>query len=108
LSNNIFALVDSERSNAGAHPAERRINFEEVCKRVGFDVSVTELRALENYFPDYAVKAAFGASFSELTPYERLADHANGWSKAENWRIAHHIAKADLPASDVGVFLDRI
>ncbi len=108
LSDNIVALVDSERPGIGAPPADRRVRFEEVCKKIGFDVCLTELRAIENYFPDYAVKAAFGSSFEQLMPYERLADHPNGWSKADNWRIAHYVGKADLLSSDIGKFLERI
>jgi energy-coupling factor transporter ATP-binding protein EcfA2 len=108
LSGSIFALVDSERHDASAPPAERRAKFEEVCKKVGFDVCLTERRAIENYFPDYAVKAAFGPNFEHLAPYERLSDHANGWGKSDNWRIAHHVTKSDLLSSDVGRFLARI
>jgi energy-coupling factor transporter ATP-binding protein EcfA2 len=108
LSNNIFALADSERPGEAAPAAERRLLFEQVCRRVGFDVCLTQRRALENYFPDYAVKAAFGSSFGELQPYERLAEHANGWRKADSWRIAHHVKKDDLLLTDVGRFLDRI
>lgn len=108
LSENIFALVDSERPSAGAPPVERRIKFEDVCKEVGFDVHLTELRAIENYFPDYAVKAALGCSFEHLTPYERLSDHPNGWNKSENWRIAHYVEKSDFLSTDVGKFLERI
>ena len=96
LSKNIFALVDSERSSAGSSPAERRIKFEEICKKAGFDVCLTARRAIENYFPDYAVKAAFGPSFEELAPYELLSEHANGWRKSDSWKIAHHVKKSDL------------
>jgi energy-coupling factor transporter ATP-binding protein EcfA2 len=108
LSGNIFAVVDSERPGEGAGAAERRMAFGEVCKKVGFDLCLTERRAIENYFSDYAVKAAFGPSFEQLQPYERLDDHPNGWSKSDNWRIARHVRKADLLLSDVGAFLDRI
>jgi hypothetical protein len=100
--------VDSERHIAGAPPAERRTKFEEVCEKVGFEVCLTERRAIENYFPDYAVKAAFGSSFEQLTPYERLSDHPNAWSKSDNWRIAHHVKKSDLLSTDIGKFLGRI
>ena len=108
LSHNIVALVDSERPSEGAPPAERRLKFEEVCKKVGFDVCLTERRAIENYFPDYAVKAAFGPSFAQLSPYELLSEHANGWSKSDNWKIAHHVKSEDLLATDIGQFLSRI
>jgi hypothetical protein len=59
LSDNIFVLVDSERHGLGAPAAEGRLKFEETCKKIGFDMCLTERRAIENYFPDYAVKAAF-------------------------------------------------
>ncbi|MCK1463329.1 AAA family ATPase [Bradyrhizobium sp. 2] len=108
LSQNIVALVDSERTIDGAQPAERRLKFAEVCRRVGFDVCLTEKRAIENYFPDYAVKAALGSSFAALAPYELLSEHANGWSKSDNWRIAHHVTKHDLLTTDIGQFLSRI
>ena len=108
LSSNIFAVVDSERPSEGAEAAQRRKAFGEVCKKVGFDLCLTERRAIENYFPGHAVKAAFGSSFEQLQPYERLDDHPNGWSKSDNWRIARHVAKADFLLSDVGAFLDRI
>ena len=84
------------------------MKFDEVCKRIGFDVCLTERRAIENYFSDQAVKAAFGSSFQQLAPYERLADHSNGWSKTDNWRIAHFVTKAELLSTDVGRFLERI
>jgi energy-coupling factor transporter ATP-binding protein EcfA2 len=108
LSQNIVALVDSERPSEGAPPAERRVKFEEVCKKIGFDVCLTERRAIENYFPDYAVKAAFGPSFAQLSPHELLSEHANGWSKSDSWKIAHHVKKEDLLATDIGQFLSRI
>ena len=108
LSSNICALVDSERHEASAPPAGRRLLFEQVCTNVGFRVCMTEMRALESYFPDNAVKAAFGASFVSLEPFERLADHPNGWRKADNWRIAHHVKKGDFISTDVGRFLDTI
>jgi hypothetical protein len=108
LSDNIFALVDSERPSVGAPPAERRARFEEVCKKLGFDVCLTEWRAIENYFPDYAVKAALGSGFEQLAPYERLSDHPNSWGKSDNWRIAHHVKRDDLLSTDIGKFLERI
>lgn len=105
LSANIFVLVDSERPDASSPPAQRRIAFQQICERVGFNFCVTGRRALENYFPDRAVKSAFGTSFSALDPYERLADHANGWAKSDNWRIAHHLVEDDIAGTDVGEFL---
>lgn len=108
LSQNIFALVDSERFDAVSPPAVRRVQFDEVCKKIGFGVCLTQRRALENYFPDHAVKAAFGQSFEALKPYERLDEHPNAWGKSENWRIAHYLQKSDILPTDVGTFLSQI
>jgi hypothetical protein len=108
LSSRIFALVDSEKHSAESHAAERRRQFAEVCSRLDFEVCLTERRAIENYFPDRAVKAAFGMSTDSLQPYERLSDHPNGWSKSENWKIARYLTKDDVISSDIGAFLDRI
>ncbi|WOH59772.1 ATP-dependent nuclease [Bradyrhizobium sp. BWC-3-1] len=108
LSENVYALVDSERPDASAAAAQRRVQFEQICNRIGFGVCVTQKRALENYFPDSAVKAAFGASFSALGPYDRLDQHPNGWAKSDNWKIAHHVKEEDLMQTDVGRFLSEI
>ncbi|MBR0725908.1 ATP-dependent nuclease [Bradyrhizobium manausense] len=108
LSNNVSVLVDSERFNSNEPAAERRQQFAETCTKIGFQVCVTGRRAIENYLPDHAVKAALGEGFSALTEYERMAEHANGWAKADNWRIAHFMNKADLLSTDVGQFLERI
>ena len=69
---------------------------------------MTERRAIENYFPDKAVKAAFGNSFSELGRFDLLKDAANPWRKSDNWKIARQIQKEDLAGTDLMVFLERI
>jgi hypothetical protein len=69
---------------------------------------VTERRALENYFTDQAVKAAFGGAFSALEPYQTLRDASNGWSKSENWKIARQMTIDELSGTDVGAFIESI
>jgi energy-coupling factor transporter ATP-binding protein EcfA2 len=108
LSSNIFALVDSERTKAGEQPAVRRLQFGEACRRIGIDVCVTEYRAIENYFPDRAVKAALGGSFQSLGPYDLLKDSSNPWGKTDNWKIARQMDLADLVQTDVGAFIERM
>jgi energy-coupling factor transporter ATP-binding protein EcfA2 len=108
LSSNIFALVDSERLEAGAEPSERRKKFVGTCRKIGIDVCVTDRRAIENYFPDRAVKAALGNNFASLGPYESLKESKNPWGKLDNWKIARQMAMGDLIGTDVGAFIQRI
>ncbi|MGB6395543.1 MAG: hypothetical protein WBF73_07640 [Bradyrhizobium sp.] len=108
LSTNIFAIVDSERAAADNPAAERRLAFAKTCSKIGIKVCVTDRRALENYFTDSAVKAALGASFSGLQPYESLKDAPNGWNKSDNWKIARQMTLDELSGTDVGRFIESI
>ena len=108
LSRNIFAFVDSERTEAGAPAADRRRAFVETCVRLGIKVCVTDRRSLENYFTDRAVKAAFGGGFSALQPYQALRDAPNGWSKTDNWKIAREMTIDELSGTDVGAFIESL
>jgi len=108
LSKNIFVLVDSERDTATAPAIPKRQAFESVCKKLGFDICVTERRAIENYLSDRAVKAVKGSKYSGLKPYEKLADSPLGWDKGENWRIAREMESSELRGTDVGAFFGKI
>jgi ABC-type branched-subunit amino acid transport system ATPase component len=99
---NISAIVDSERTQPGALPKDRA-DFEAVCKTLNIDVHLTDRRSTESYFTDAAVKGLLGASASALGPYDK-AQWPN-WSKPYNAKIAEGMTKADLLATDVGVFL---
>jgi energy-coupling factor transporter ATP-binding protein EcfA2 len=108
LSSNICALVDSERTAAASSPTSRRKAFAETCRQLGFSVCVTERRALENYFTDAAIKAAFGETFSALDPYQLLKDGPNVWRKSDSWKVARHMTKDDLAGTDLGNFIEQI
>jgi energy-coupling factor transporter ATP-binding protein EcfA2 len=108
LSHNIFALVDSERAAPGAGADPRRAAFAETCEKLGIQVCVTERRAIENYFTNEAVKAAFGEAFSALAPYQELRTSPIGWSKVDNWKIARQMALSDLSGTDLGAFIELI
>lgn len=108
LTNEVFALVDSERKNAGGEPSERRKQFAGVCEQLGIDVCVTDRRAIENYFTDTAVKAVYGDTYAALGPYELLKDSSNPWAKSGSWKIARHMLLTDLADTDLGQFLRRI
>lgn len=104
----VWALVDSERESEDGAPSKSRSEFEKQCKELKIPIHLTKRRALDNYLPDQAVKAALGEGFSALGPYDRLKDSVNGWSKTQNWRIAREMAWNDLEHTDVGEFLQKI
>lgn len=108
LSNNIFAIIDSERVAAGAHLAAGRTAFVDTCKKLDIKVCVTERRAIENYFSDRAVKAAFGDSFTMLEPYQALRELSNGWKKSDNWKIARQMGIEELVETDLGKFINAM
>lgn len=108
LSNNISALVDSERDSETAEPKSERKAFANVCKELGFDVCVTQRRAMENYFSAQAIKTALGDSYRALGPYESLKELPNGWSKTDNWKIARQMNFSDIENMDIGKFLTSL
>jgi len=105
LSDRVFALVDSEREREDATPIQARLQFMDVCKKLGITVCVTERRALENYLSDTAVKQVLGSTFSALGPYELLSAASKPWGKDKNWRIARAMSLQDIESTDVGRFL---
>jgi hypothetical protein len=102
---NIAALVDSERDSAGAAPISARTLFEQSCKKLGFKVQLTQLRAIENYLSDRAIKGEFGPSFNALGPFETLKTSSNPWDKRESWRIARRMNWHEIESTDLGHFL---
>jgi predicted ATPase len=108
IADRVVAIIDSERDVTGAGLAQNRQAFVELCRAAGIQCEVLERRALENYFPDQAVKRAFGDNYHGLGPYESLRNTQPRWSKAENWRAAHHVTREQLDATDLGRFLQSL
>ncbi|OXI89093.1 hypothetical protein CFB50_11575 [Burkholderia sp. AU33423] len=104
----VAVVVDSEREVEGGEPLAARAAFAEICEKLKFDILLTDRRATENYFNDEAVKSALGSGFSALSHFEKLSDRKNGWSKADNWRIAMEIDWEYLKMTDVGKFIDAL
>lgn len=105
LTPDVFAIIDSERTAEGADPASSVRDFSEICEHLGITCHVLERRAIENYFPDRAVKVVKGDAHRALEPYERLRDVRPSWSKSENWRIAGEMTLAELEGTDLGAHL---
>ncbi len=105
ISDEVYALIDSERKSSNESLSEERESFIATCNAVGIPVHVLERRALENYFSDRAVKEAFGDSHVGLQPYEALKEVGHPWAKRDNWRPAQSMTKAELAQTDLGNFL---
>lgn len=105
ISENTFALIDSERIESGAKLDANRSAFVEICEKIGIQCHVLERRAIENYFPDRAVKKIKGENYRALGPYEKINEISPSWSKAENWKIAREMNLDDLKTTDLDEFL---
>jgi len=101
----VAVLIDSDRNAADSALAPSRQAFVEVCRRLGMKVHVLERRAVENYFPESAIRGEKGSKYQALAPYERLSDAAMPWAKHENWRLARRMKFDDIANTDLGRFL---
>lgn len=101
----VLALVDSERTAAGENPTTERRDFQRVCDRLGITCQILERAAIENYFPERAVKAALGQQFQALTEFQKLEQLNPRWGKSQNWEVARQVTRAELDGTDLGNFL---
>ena len=92
-----FGDLDDQNGQIVTAPA-RKPRFHD-CR-----THVLDRRALENYFTDTAVKAVLGPGVSALAPYDKPV---KSW-KADNWRIAQGMAKADIETTDLGQFIEAL
>ncbi len=108
LSNDLYVLIDSERTSAEEKLPQARQEFINICEKLGFKCCATNYRAIENYFSESAIKSVMGANYRALTPYEKLSDCEKPWGKTDNWRIARAMELSDIEETDVGKFLCSI
>ena len=108
ITQNVFALIDSERSAPNAALSPAREAFVAACKAAGVKYHVLERRAIENYLTDSAVKIIKGNKYSARGPYQKLEDVSPAWAKEENWRIAREMNKEELAGTDLGKFLETL
>jgi len=105
ITQNVSALIDSERDSPDAKLPPHRQRFFETCKKVGIDCHVLERRAIENYLPDRAVKAIKGIKYHSLDSYQKLEQASPSWGKQENWCIVREMTPEELNSTDLGKFL---
>jgi energy-coupling factor transporter ATP-binding protein EcfA2 len=108
ISQNLFAVIDSERSSLGEDLKKDRSAFAESCRKLKIKCLVLERRAIENYLTERAIKLVKGSTFRALGPYELLRDALPSWSKEENWRIATQMSKDELESTELGGFLGAL
>ena len=108
ISPNVFAIIDSERSAQGEKLEARRAMFKKLCDDADIMCHVLERRAIENYFPDYAVKKVKGDAYRALQPYEPFKHPFPKWAKSEHWQIAREMAPENLDNTDLGEFLKSL
>ena len=108
ISENVVALIDSEKTNSDCPLPESRQAFLEVCARVNIKCYVLDRRAIENYFTDSALKHVLGEKYQALKPYTPLEAAEFGWAKSQNWRIASAMTVDELNETDLGEFLESL
>jgi len=109
ISPRVHALIDSERAQPGEALATDRRGFEEACSKLNIPCHVLERRAIENYFPEHAIKEVKNSDkYRPLGHYEPLKGVDPAWGKEENWRIARLMTLDDLEDTDLGTFLEQL
>jgi hypothetical protein len=108
LNRPVFALIDSERSNADDDISTGRQGFVEACKKLEYNVHVLERRAFDNYLSADLVRRAVPGAVRALNPFEKLKGEEPGWSKSKIPAIVQKMQWDDISATDLGEFLDGL
>jgi hypothetical protein len=109
VSQKVYALIDSERMNAGETIAADRQGFADACSKLKIPCHILERRAIENYLPEHAIRAVKNSDkYRALEHYEVLKALSPAWAKEDNWRIARLMTKDDLRGTDLDTFLDKL
>jgi ABC-type cobalamin/Fe3+-siderophores transport system ATPase subunit len=109
ISDNVFALIDSERQAPGAPLCSKRKGFQQRCQEAGVRCRVLERRALEHYLTDSAIKRVMGNKYRALAPYEGRTTVQVIWSKQDNWKIAREMSAEEIESTeDLGEFLRHL
>jgi AAA15 family ATPase/GTPase len=108
ISENVSALIDSERSAEDEDLEPKRVAFKKLCDAAKIPCHILKRRAIENYFPDHAVQKVKGDTYRALQPYEQFKYPFTKWAKSENWQIAREMVPEDLEGTDLGKFLQSL
>jgi hypothetical protein len=107
LAGQVFAIIDSERSEAAQTPERRIVQFASLCGEAGIRCLVLERRSTECYLSDAAVHEHFGNEFRAPHFFERFEDMLPHWNKRQNWLVAARMTAGEV-ASEVSDFLQVV
>ena len=105
ISPSVAILIDSEKKGPAEPLSKERQAFIESCKKLEFNVHVTERRATEHYLTERAIQKVKGEAFEGLTPYQEFDTLRHKWSKGESWKIAEQMTEMEILDTDVGKWL---
>jgi ABC-type cobalamin/Fe3+-siderophores transport system ATPase subunit len=105
VSDNVFALIDSERAAVGEALTADREGFKERCAGAKVECHVLDRRSIEHYLTENAIKRVEGDAYRALGPYEDRRTVSPMWSKHDNWKIAREMTRKDLEGTDLHTFL---
>lgn len=108
LSDNVFAIVDSERTTSTSDPAARRSAFGEACARLNIDCTITERRATENYLDQDLARTIFRVANAPKFGWFDQPSPDWSWRKDQNWKIAARMPDSAWSGTDVESMLERI
>jgi energy-coupling factor transporter ATP-binding protein EcfA2 len=108
LSTEVHVLVDSEREKPNEELSRQRQEFVAECKNLEIDVHVLDRRALENYWPDAAIKRVKGDKATSLDHFSRIKGTKCGWGKSDNGPIASEVKVEELQGTDLFTFLEKL
>jgi putative AbiEii toxin of type IV toxin-antitoxin system len=106
LNPNTLAIVDSERLNDAAEPANNRRSFKRRCESSGITCHLTNYRATENYFSGSALRSIYSSVPGTLNRYLSLNDQMPEFSKKKNGAIASAMEWSDIESTDIGEVLE--
>jgi len=110
----VSVIIDRDGDADSSEPKKGRNKFIEMCiNELGFNVHMTDQRAIENYFVKHAIRKVFPyrKAIKALNKYEKLGDGPNKkshWSKKKNLLIAEQMEKDDIKDTDLGEFLANL
>lgn len=108
LSENVWAVVDSEKTSSQGPAMERRLEFQKVCVSLDIECTVLDRRAIENYLDQSVARKIFRCPDAlAFGPYE-VAPPEWSWDKERNWRIAQAMSKNDIKDTDLDRLLTRL
>lgn len=100
----IKCWIDSEKKSASDNVSPGRLAFQSGSAKQGIETTISERRAIENYFPLPAIQSVF-PHIASLGEYDTVD---STWHKGSNWRVAQAINIEELRGTDLFDFLEKL